>query len=331
MYSRTVAVLVAGIMALSSSSADADSEIVVATRYLQASGVSHSHLYLYRADGRLLRQLTNDNSGQDKDPIFAPNGETIVYTREKGQTKEVWSIEPRGTGLKRLAKAPGWYASAKDSPFFTNFEPETRGNKESKGEPPMPVDKSPPPGFRSPDGAYEVILKIDPNDPNDSSDSPGHGSHYLLKDLKTGKQTEFGKLPGFEGVFDLLHLVKESDKYFLWENGLHVALFGLHLNSTDGDRCYAFDFIKRRLVLLSDGWSAPFPLPGEPAFLAKTEIRYVPIPGSKKTANSSYIDRFDANFKSVRYGRRTAAINYGASMYRPGKKPEVITIRSSPR
>jgi hypothetical protein len=148
-----------------------------------------------------------------------------------------------------------------------------------------------------------------------------------LKDLNAGKQTEFGKLPGFEGVFDLLHVYKESEKHFLWENGLHAAFFGLHLNSTDGDRCYALDLLKRRLILLSDGWSAAFLLPGQGAFLAKTAIRYVPIPGSKKTANSSYIDRFDANFKSIRYGRSTAAINYGASMFRPGKKPAVITIR----
>jgi hypothetical protein len=35
-----------------------DSEIVIAIRYLEAAGVSHSHLYLYREDGRLLRQLT---------------------------------------------------------------------------------------------------------------------------------------------------------------------------------------------------------------------------------------------------------------------------------
>ena len=59
-----------------------DSEIVVAIRYLQAKGTSHSHLYLYREDGKLLRQLTNDNSGQDSDPIFASDGETIVFTRE---------------------------------------------------------------------------------------------------------------------------------------------------------------------------------------------------------------------------------------------------------
>jgi hypothetical protein len=40
-----------------------DAEIIVAIPYLQAKGASHSHLYLYREDGKFLRQLTSDNSG----------------------------------------------------------------------------------------------------------------------------------------------------------------------------------------------------------------------------------------------------------------------------
>ena len=70
-------------------------EIVVAIRYLQAEGTSHSHLYLYREDGKFLRQLTNDNSGQDFDPIFAPDGATIVFSREKATdaAPEFWSVD----------------------------------------------------------------------------------------------------------------------------------------------------------------------------------------------------------------------------------------------
>ena len=74
-------VLLAGAFTVTAGVARGDSEIVVAIRYLQAKGTSHSHLYLYREDGKLLRQLTSDNSGQDTDPIFAPDGETLVFTR----------------------------------------------------------------------------------------------------------------------------------------------------------------------------------------------------------------------------------------------------------
>src|SRR5437588_6661864 len=99
--------------------ANADSEIVVAIRYPQAAGESHAHLYLYREDGTLLRQLTKDERGQDLDPMFAPDGETIVFTREIAENKfEYWSIEPKGGGLKRLEAEPEWYSTTKTSPYF---------------------------------------------------------------------------------------------------------------------------------------------------------------------------------------------------------------------
>src|SRR6266567_3835910 len=109
--------LFAGTFALTAKISRGDSEIVIAIRYLQAKGTSHSHLYLYREDGKLLRQLTSDNSGQDSDPIFAPNGETIVFTREKpDDSREFWSIDPLGTKLKKVDAATDWYSPAKSSP-----------------------------------------------------------------------------------------------------------------------------------------------------------------------------------------------------------------------
>src|SRR5882672_8794384 len=114
----------------------AASEIVIAIRYLQAEGTSHAHLYLYREDGKLLRQLTNDNSGQDSGPIFSPDGEIIVFTREKpNNVREFWSIQPRGTDLKKLDAAPDWYAQAKSSPYFTNVEPQEAGSADATSSP----------------------------------------------------------------------------------------------------------------------------------------------------------------------------------------------------
>ena len=83
---RRITFAAAGILLLVGS-ARAASEIVIAIRYLQAEGVSHSHLYLYRDDGKFLRQLTNENSGQDVDPIFAPNGEEIVTWLESTRSR----------------------------------------------------------------------------------------------------------------------------------------------------------------------------------------------------------------------------------------------------
>jgi len=307
------------------------SEIVIAIRYLQAEGISHSHLYLYREDGKLLRQLTNDDSAQDSTPIFAPDGNVIVFTREKSNNaREFWSVDPIGKALKKLEAAPEWYTSAKSSPYFTNAEPEESTSAAASNSPTESGSPSPTPvpTYKSPDDSFELILREDLNDEDDQIDGPGHGKHYLLRDLKTGVETEFGNLPGFEGVFGLLHDNQDKDRHFLFDGPLRLAFFDLHLNSSDGDTVFALDLTGPRLVRLSPNWASPIPLPGEAAFLTFTENRYMPIPGSKKTANCSYMEHWDEKLNEIRYAReKSAALCYGASMYRPGENPSVITLR----
>jgi hypothetical protein len=311
----------------------ATAEIVIAIRYLQAEGTSHSNLYLYREDGKLLRQLTNDNSGQDSAPIFASDGARIVFTREKpGGVREFWSVDPLGKTLKKLQTAPEWYVAAKSSPYFTNAEPEESKSAAATTSPAESASPSstPPPTSKSPDGSFELILREDPNDESDQIDGPGHGKHYLLRDLKRGTETEFDKIPGFYGVFGLLHDSQNENQHFFFDGALRLAFFDLHLNSTDGDTVFALDLTGPRFVRLSPNWAAPIPLPGEAALLTFTENRYVPIPGSKKTANCSYMEHWDEKISKVRYAReKSAALCYGASMYRPGENPSVITLRRS--
>jgi hypothetical protein len=324
---------VAGVFSLLVTIARGDSEIVIAIRYLQAEGISHSHLYLYRDDGKLLRQLTNNNSSQDVSPIFDSSGETIVFTREKPhKIVEYWTINPHGEGLKKLEAAPSWYTEAKTSPYFTNVEPESETSPTAGASPESTAsaDESPTPApsYTSPDGAFELVLREDPNDEADQVNMPGHGAHYLLRDLKSGTETPFVDLAGFEGAFGILHENRNPERRFLFDGTLRLAFFDLHLNSSDGTTVFALDLPRRRFVRLSPNWATPFPLPGESAFLTFTENRYVPIPGSKKTANCWYIEHWDERLNHIRYVREnTAAICYGFSMYRRGKNPAVITLR----
>ena len=317
----------------------AGSEIVIAIRYLQAEGMSHSHLYLYRDDGKFLRQLTSDNSGQDVDPVFAPDGEVIVFTREKPDSPlEFWSVRPLGGDSTKLDPAPDWYDQAKTSPYFTNRE----ASKPTDSVSPATASpkSSPSPSavgmmgerrsYKAPDGSVELILREDPSDPDDRVDGERHGKHYVLRYLKTGIQADFGTLPGFFGAYEILHDRQNPDRQFLLEGLLRVAFFGLHLNSTAGDTSFALDLNGPRFVRLSPNWAAPVPLPSESAFLTLTENRYVPIAGTTKTANCSYIERWDAQLQKIRYARpKTAAIFYGASVYRPERTPAVITIRQN--
>ncbi len=312
-------------LVLAATTMNAASEIVVAIRYLQAEGESHAHLFLYKEDGTLLRQLTKENSGQDLDPMFTPDGETIVFAREIAENKfEYWSIDPKGGGLKRLETQPEWYANTKTTSYFV--WPEMEGSGDNDSAPPFGQRTQ---RFRAPDGSVEMVLREVKGDEADQDNNLGHGKHYLLRDLKSGKDYEFEKLPGFEGAVEQLQL-KGKDDRFLLEPPLRLAFFGVHLNSTDGDTDFALDLTNRRFVRLSPNWAAPFPLPGEGAFLTMTYVRYVPIAGTKKTANCSYLESWDANLKKIRFAREgTAAICYGASMYRAGKTPATIHIRRS--
>ena len=79
--------VITGTVLLLGTPARGASETVIAIRYLQAERTSHFYLYLVRKDGKLLRQLTNDASGQDSAPIFATDGNVIVFT-------EICSAEP---------------------------------------------------------------------------------------------------------------------------------------------------------------------------------------------------------------------------------------------
>ena len=175
-----------------------------------------------------------------------------------------------------------------------------------------------------------MVLREVKTDEADQDNNLGHGKHYVLRYLKTGIQADFGTLPGFFGAYEILHERQNPERQFLFEGLLRVAFFGLHLNSTDGDTSFALDLNGPRFVRLSPNWAAPVPLPGEPAFLTLTENRYVPIPGTTKTANCSYIERWDAQLQKIRYAQPKApAIFYGASVYRPERTPAVITIRQN--
>jgi hypothetical protein len=388
--------LLAGVFALTAMVSRGDTEIVIAIRYLQPKGTSHSHLYLYREDGKLLRQLTSDNSGQDSDPIFASGGETIAFTREKPNERELWSIDPRGTKLKKLDAAPDWYSATKSSPYFTSG-----GEEEAPSSSPTPAQEEsasqpatgesaeqaqhssvtaldavtdatdrPPEIIKAPDGSGEIFWRK-----GKEGEGPEEVLNWVMwfRNSKSGQETQIGRLRGFPS-FEPLHTTGNKDQAFLFEAPLRLTFFSCHLDSKNGSTVEAFDFNKRKLIQLSPNYATPVPLPGEPAFLTLTENRYVPIPGSTKTANCSYIERWAANLKEscdnyeaylrfhgvssdeegftrdeyekqlredkekghecygqpeVRYARKgSAAICYGASMYRPGKTPAVIIIRN---
>jgi serine/threonine protein kinase/Tol biopolymer transport system component len=63
-------------------------------------------LYLIRADGRDLRQLTDDPA-RDRAPRWSPDGRRILFSSNRSGKYEAWTIRPDGSGLTQVTRAPG--------------------------------------------------------------------------------------------------------------------------------------------------------------------------------------------------------------------------------
>src|SRR5262249_38849565 len=63
-------------------------------------------LFLVKADGTGLRQLTNDIY-KDRYPRWSPDGKRIAFHSNRAGKHDIWVINPDGSGLERLTYAPG--------------------------------------------------------------------------------------------------------------------------------------------------------------------------------------------------------------------------------
>ena len=182
--------------------------LAIAIRYLQIHGVSHSHIYLYRGNGKLLRQLTHDESGQDCDPIFSPDGSEVVFKRARNTGDEFWSIKPDGTDLRHLDQAPQWYAqtiSEKPPRFdYPAFVPLPSDPSQQRL---ADYIKAGEVAYKAPDNSVAIVLK-------DRSSEADPAQDWYPKNL-------------------YLHM--------------HIALLRQHRGSTFCERFFALDLNTRRL------------------------------------------------------------------------------------
>jgi Tol biopolymer transport system component len=59
------------------------------------------HLFLIDANGKHLRQLTND-SGKDRSPVWSPDGKTLYWFAKRSGGPNVWSIKTDGSSFTRV-------------------------------------------------------------------------------------------------------------------------------------------------------------------------------------------------------------------------------------
>ena len=66
-------------------------------------------LFVSRADGSALRQLTDDEH-RDNFPRWSPDGKRLAFMSNRSGTTQIWTIAPDGSGLRQLTylRGPGW-------------------------------------------------------------------------------------------------------------------------------------------------------------------------------------------------------------------------------
>jgi len=62
-------------------------------------------LFLIRADGGDLRQLTNDPA-RDRTPYWSPDGSRLLFASNRSGKYEAWTIRPDGSGLTQITHLP---------------------------------------------------------------------------------------------------------------------------------------------------------------------------------------------------------------------------------
>jgi Tol biopolymer transport system component len=63
-------------------------------------------LFVVRSDGTDCRRITSDEH-KERGPRWAPTGDQIAFISDHGESYEIWSVRPDGSGLRQLTDAPG--------------------------------------------------------------------------------------------------------------------------------------------------------------------------------------------------------------------------------
>jgi hypothetical protein len=321
--------------------------IAVAIRYLQPTGVSHAHIYLYSGDGKLVRRLTTDNSGQDCDPIFAKDGRQIVFTRRKSKSNETWSVQPDGHGLHRLVSAPRWYKDALAEPVQRFDYP-----------PNAPLPHNPTergaadtirPGevrYAAPDQSVELILRDDPHNPDPAEDwypkipylhDTNDGSEVAIPSFPIIKLAQTGALaekqtgqdsfcPSDDEPFKLDSVLVRDGSPFYFQGPFRLAFFRQHHDSTCGESWFVLDLKQRRLVELFPNDGDVIIIPNAPAFFCVCQERYLPLGDGQHTVNCSYLDLWNAELTRTRFSEPKVARFYGASVYDSARHQRLAVV-----
>src|SRR5258708_7437526 len=84
------------------------------------------------------------------------------------------------TMLRPLPAAPEWYQNAKEATYFAQEDLPASGPESEFGKRNIT--------YTAPDRSVEIVIREVAADEDDQINGPGHGKHYLLRELPSGRQ-----------------------------------------------------------------------------------------------------------------------------------------------
>lgn len=332
--------------------------VVVAMRYPQIEGISHSRLYLFSRGGKLIRQLTKSEEGQDTDPVFSPDGKAVLYARLAGSRKEETAKEWRlvsvdGKNDQPVKTPPAW-REAQSRPVAVFDDPPVDPASGTLA----PYAKAGELSFSVKEGTGMLTLRDDPgrqeanasgwfpklNWFRESQEEPEVNIRMwpAFRPMRVSGEKEFwagplpaGVVPSEKILEDEPEVAPESvmlagNSPLLESPPLKAAFFTQHLGSTDGNRLIAADLRNRSLYDLSPNGGKVAILEGLPGFACVCAQRYLPL-GDGRTVNCSYLDLWEAEepgLRRIRFAAAKVGIFYGASIRLP--KREGVAVFNIP-
>lgn len=334
---------------------DAESaRIVVAIRYLQVRGTSHGHLYVYRGDGKFLRQLTASEAGHDCDPVFSSDGKQVVFCRREKSGDKFWTVRVENARARSLDAAPEWYRVAIkqhvakfDYPPFVPLPHDPHQQRLSDYVKPGDVV------YSAPDNSVDIVLKDNPSEAHPAAD--WYPKDPYLRNSKTQTDIPVSKLPfvslgttSTAAENEMRHAAGGGEPYsstdqkevgnidgmlfynaspFLLAGPLRVAFVRQHRGSTFCEGFFALDLNTQRVYEVTPNCGEIIPISEAPAFFCICNERYLPLGDGKRTVNCSFLDLWTSDLKHVRFSKPKVARYSGGSIFRPHADQPVTIIR----
>ncbi len=293
-------------------------EVAVSIRYFKPAGESHYHLFLFRDDGAVVRQLTAPENANDVGPRFARDGMSIFFLRKPAGMKsgkpgsggQVWQIGIDGKGLRRLKKAPLGFPVAEEPPAYC-----AREQKEKLS----PVVEQTPDGFRLKvsKSNLELVGSIPLAEAGHEIDPEDLGGFTKLTLRETAEnKAEFPFEVGND-TFGCYWMTRKGTP-ILHGDGVWAAFYYQLTGSSDFFRVGAIDLLGKRVVSLTTRNPVRIVPHGKRAgfFSLATELYQElpqPPPNEPLLVNCSYLDWWDKDFKRVRFAKSLSLFG-GASV-----------------